>query len=107
MAEAEAAHGEAVEDPEPELEEGEVEETEEEQLNALKMLSELLKEKAMLGRQLDERLAQQKADSASLGARMDAMENDADATMNASTQRPSTGDSEDRASAEESAAEME
>ena len=75
LAMAEAEYGGGDEDPEPELEEGEVEETEEEQLAALQLLSQLLREKEMLGRELDERLQQQKADSASLEERMDAMEN--------------------------------
>lgn len=62
------------EDPEPELEDGEVAESEEEQLAALQMLSALLKEKEALGRQLDQRLTKQKLDSANLSARMDALD---------------------------------
>jgi len=67
---AEAANGNS-DDPEPEIEDGEVEESEEEQLAALRMLSALLKEKEALGRQLDQRLTKQKEDSANLSARMD------------------------------------
>merc|ERR1711871_1804415 len=66
------------------------------------MLSELLNEKKMLGQELDERLKQQKADSASLETRMNAIEKSSGSYVS-----PNSGTAEQAAELEEGAAEME